>query len=147
MDCRIQRRSESTVRIENKPFVISTFQIRGEKPTVFFFLIQVLSYPRSRPLGVRLYTFGTRTGILYLSSRRRIVARGWCRATRLVLLAWGSTACKNSPLDCFCFVNLCASLIVGAERLAQLAGDRKGENENGIVLKKYFTNISFFANK
>ena len=38
-------------------------------------------------------------------SHRRIVARGAWRATLLVLLALGSTACKNSPPDCFYFVN------------------------------------------
>ena len=42
---------------------------------------------------------------LCLPTRRRIVARAACHATHLALLAWGSTACKNSPPDCFCGTN------------------------------------------
>ena len=36
------------------------------------FHFKVLSYPRSRPLGVCLYAFGSRTGILHLNTVARI---------------------------------------------------------------------------
>ena len=54
------------------------------------FHFKVLSYPRSRPLGVCLYTFGTRAGILHLNTVARIYepsARAGARFTRLSELA------------------------------------------------------------